>query len=351
MSRILRNEYLAAVILVIGGVACDRAADFDRVVVYSSVDRVFAEPVLKRASEALGIEVVGVYDTEEAKGTGLVARIVARKDSPDGDLFWSGDPGRAAQVKLAGATTPLPEAITSRVPIEFRDPESHWIGFSARLRVLLVNDALAAGATPPLSIVRLADPEVAPHVAIANPMFGTTSYHLAALAEALGEDAALAWLDALARNGARFVASNGEVKRMVVDGRVAFGLTDSDDAAEAIASGAKVRVTLLDQMGWGEKPLGTLVLPNTLSSIRNGPNPEGARRVAEFLLSNDVSTMLGASCGQVSLVSGLDSPGASVQLADLKAMAVDPAACGARLESLLPKLREFWDSRASVSSK
>src|SRR5262245_56864215 len=73
---------------------CSRGGG-ERVVVYTTVDRVFAEPVLARAAETLGIDVVGVYDTEEAKSTGLVARLIARKDDPDGDLFWSGDPARA----------------------------------------------------------------------------------------------------------------------------------------------------------------------------------------------------------------------------------------------------------------
>jgi iron(III) transport system substrate-binding protein len=322
---------------------CSRDDAADRVVVYSSVDRVFAEPVLRRASEALGLDVVGVYDTEEAKGTGLVARIVARKDSPDGDLFWSGDPGRAEQVERAGATEPLVIAAAATIAPRFRDQDSHWIGFSARLRVLLVNDAAAAGTPAPTSILDLADPAVAKQVALANPLFGTTSYHAAALAEALGDEKLFEWLSRLRDHGARFAASNGEVKRLVVDGRAAFGLTDSDDAAEAIASGAAVRVVLLDQHEAGGAALGTLVLPNTLSRLRGGPNQNGATRVAEFLLGAEVAAMLGQSCGQVSLIPGVDSPGATVQLADLRAMAVDPAACGARLESLLPRLRLFLD--------
>lgn len=351
MASRKRGLGVVACLTALVAASCARSDDDSRVVVYSSVDRVFAEPVLKRASEVLGIEVVGVYDTEEAKGTGLVARIVAKKDDPDGDLFWSGDPARAEQVKLAGATTPLPDSLAGRVAPEYRDGDSHWIGFSARMRVLLVNDGLAGGGVPPLSILQLADPEIAPRVALANPAFGTTSYHLAALAETLGEEAALDWLGALAKNGARFVASNGEVKRMVVDGRAAFGLTDSDDAAEAIASGAKVSVALLDQIGYGQEPLGTLVLPNTLSMLAGGPNPAGASRVAEFLLSQEVATMLAKSCGQTALVAGLESPGASVALAEWKPMRVDPAACGARLQTLLPRLRAFADARGSSSDK
>lgn len=333
-------------------VTCSREATKPRVVVYSSVDRVFAEPVLRRASEALGLDVIGVYDTEEAKGTGLVARMIAKKDAPDGDLFWSGDPARAEQVKLAGATTPFRPEIASRVPAQFCDPDFHWIGFSARLRVLLVNDA-AAGSTPaPTRLLELSDPAIAPKVALASPLFGTTSYHVAALAEAMGEEPALSWLKDLSDRGARFAASNGEVKRLVVEGRVAFGLTDSDDAAEALAAGAKVRVMLLDAIESDTPAFGTLVLPNTLSQLAGGPNPTGAAAVVDFLLGQEVATMLAASCAQTSLVPGLESLGVSAHFPGLESgftpMRVDAAACGARLESLLPRLREFMDTRASA---
>lgn len=342
-------------VLLCGGLAlaaCTREAKKARVVVYSSVDRVFAEPVLRRASEALGLEVVGVYDTEEAKGTGLVARMIAKKDSPDGDLFWSGDPARAVQVKLAGATTAFPQEVTNRVAAPFRDPDSHWIGFSARLRVLLVNDTAAGSTSAPSRLLDLSDPAIAPRVALANPLFGTTSYHVAALAEAIGEDAAMVWLKDLSDRGARFAASNGEVKRLVVEGRVAFGLTDSDDAAEALAAGAKVRVVLLDSTENATPAFGTLVLPNTLSQLAGGPNPSGAATVVEFLLGQEVATMLAASCAQTSLVPGLESPGSSRHFAGLDSglvpMRVDAAKCGARLEAMLPRLREFMDSRASA---
>ena len=48
-----------------------------QVVVYTSVDQVFAEPVLQALEQQQGIEVLAVYDTEETKSTGVLNRLLA----------------------------------------------------------------------------------------------------------------------------------------------------------------------------------------------------------------------------------------------------------------------------------
>ena len=69
--------------------------DNNQVVVYTSVDQVFSEPVLMAFENKTGIKVKAVYDTEEAKSTGVLNRLLSEKDNPRCDVFWSGDPMRA----------------------------------------------------------------------------------------------------------------------------------------------------------------------------------------------------------------------------------------------------------------
>lgn len=176
------------------GPAAGATAGGVRVVVYTSVDRIFAEPVLQAAGKELGLEVTGVYDTEETKSTGLVNRLIARKDNPDGDLFWSGDPMRAALLKSAGVTAAYTPKGAETIATVFKDADGHWTGFSARMRVMLVNTTLVKPGEEPRSVLELTDPRWKDRVAIANPLFGTTSFHVAALFEAIGEDRARAWL-------------------------------------------------------------------------------------------------------------------------------------------------------------
>jgi iron(III) transport system substrate-binding protein len=126
---------------------------------------------------------------------------------------------------------------------------------------------------------------------------------------------------------------------------MAMGLADSDDAAEAISHGQPVRAVLLDQTTSSGEPLGNLIIPNTLSLIRGGPNPEGARRVFDFLLSVDAQKMLAESCAQAPLLRGVPTPERVVRLDNVKSMKVDYAAVAARLDRIMPLLKDWVDGK------
>ncbi|MDP7638890.1 MAG: extracellular solute-binding protein [Candidatus Hydrogenedentes bacterium] len=332
--------FLLALVLTRCGPA-GNPVDSQRVVVYTSVDRIFSEPVLQRAAQILDVDVIGVYDTEETKSTGLVNRLIAKKENPDGDLFWSGDPARAALLKVEGITAAYDSPAAAPIPDAFKDPDRHWIGFSARTRVLLANTDLVSAGEEPKNIFDLTQAKWKGQVAIANPLFGTTSFHMAALVQALGEEEAFRWLDNLRANGVRLVSSNGEVKRQVASGSVAVGLTDSDDAAEAMADGQPVRAILLDQAREPAPPLGNLVIPNTVSLIEGGPNPEDARKVFDFLLSAETQALLAASCAQAPLDPAVAVPDNVVSLGGLVPMKVDYATCAEVLQRIMTRL-DTW---------
>ena len=82
---------LAAIGVIIAGVLGWRYAetpdDAPVVVVYVSEDQVFSEPILKDFEKAAGIRVNAVYDTEEAKSTGAINRLIAEKDNPQADVY------------------------------------------------------------------------------------------------------------------------------------------------------------------------------------------------------------------------------------------------------------------------
>ncbi len=63
----------------------------ETVVVYTSVDQVFSEPVLRACEARQGFKVRAVFDTEETKSTGILNRLIAEAENPQADLFWSGD--------------------------------------------------------------------------------------------------------------------------------------------------------------------------------------------------------------------------------------------------------------------
>jgi iron(III) transport system substrate-binding protein len=244
------------------------------VVVYTSVDDIFARPIAEQFENQTGIEVKLVPDTEEAKSTGLVNRLIAEKKRPQCDVFWSGDPIRAGILKSKDISAPYQSPAAAGLPPQFSDPAHHFTSFSTRARVIIYNTELVPAGGVPRSVRDLTNAKWKGGACIANPLFGTTSMHAAAWLESMGDDAAREFFAALAANHVRVLSSNGEVKRRVAAGDFAFGLTDTDDALGAMAEGKPVNFVLPDQDG-----AGTLLVPNAAVLIAGAPHPENAKKL------------------------------------------------------------------------
>ncbi|MGH7291076.1 MAG: extracellular solute-binding protein, partial [Myxococcota bacterium] len=322
--------------------ACSRGAVHD-VVVYTSVDDIFARPIAARFERATGIPVRLVPDTEEAKSTGLLNRLLAERQRPRADVFWSGDPVRAAILKAHGVSTPYRSPGTDGLPAQFSDPDHHWTGFSARARVVVYNRDLVPRDAAPRSVLDLLDPRFAGRACIANPLFGTTSMHAAALFAVLGDDRARAFFDGFLANGGKIVASNGDVRRRVANGECAVGITDTDDARVAQLEGRPIAVVYPDADG-----MGTLIIPNCAVLIAGGPNPAGGRAFIDYLLSPETELTLAASpAAQMPLRSGVPVPAGVVPIGDLTPMSVVYADLAQRLPDLASSYLKAWVDRAS----
>jgi iron(III) transport system substrate-binding protein len=305
-------------------------------VAYTSVDQVFSEPIFRYCESATGTSVRGLFDTEETKSTGVLNRLIAEAEHPQADVFWSGDPVRPFALVGRGLVEPYRSPAASALPRTLRAEDGTWTGFAARARVLLVNNRLVPEAETPRSMRDLAETRWRGRTAIANPLFGTTTMHVAALFSAWGDEEAKAFLGRLEDNGVRIASSNGEVKRLVASGEIAFGLTDTDDAHEALGDGAPVRVVYPDQ-----DELGTLVMPTVVVLIKGGPHPEAGRRFIDCLLSAEVERRLAVSAAHMPLRAGVAVPDGVRGVDSLRAMEVNYAEVARVMERIQPWLREW----------
>ncbi len=306
------------------------------VVVYTSVDQVFSEPVFQAFEREAGIRVRPVFDTEETKSTGVLNRLIAEADHPQADVFWSGDPVRPFVLIKRGLVQPYVSPQADGLPAQLRAPDGSWTGVAARARVLLVNRRLVTSPDTPRSIRDLADPRWKGKGAIANPLFGTTTMHVAALFAAWGDAGAKAFLEALKTNGVRIASSNGEVKRLVVGGEVAFGLTDTDDANEARKEGAEVEVVYPDADG-----VGTLVMPTSVVLMAKAPHPETGKQLVDYLLSPDVERRMAEAAAHMPLRSGVVVPPGVKGVPEIRAMEIDYSRVADEMERVQPWLRQW----------
>jgi iron(III) transport system substrate-binding protein len=263
------------------------------VVVYTSVDQIYSEPILKEFENRTGIHVLAVYDVEAAKTTGLVNRLIAEEGRPQADVFWNGEFAQTLLLQQLGILAPYSSPASSDIPAQYKDSEGYWTGFGGRARVLLVNTNLLPPSEYPGSVFDLLDANLSgKDIGIAYPTFGTTATQAAALYAAIGPERARSFYIQLKSKGVRVVDGNSVVRDLVARGQIKLGLTDTDDACGALRSGAPVALVFLDQRAGG---LGTLIIPNTVAIIAGGSHPVEAQALVDYLLSKEIEEKLVAS--------------------------------------------------------
>ncbi|HDP89276.1 MAG TPA: hypothetical protein ENN42_04870 [Thioalkalivibrio sp.] len=104
-----------------------------RVVVYTSVDQVYSEPILQAFEDESGIEVRAVFDVEAAKTTGLVNRLIAERAAPQADVWWNGEFAQTLKLRDEGVLAPYRPQSAEGVPAHYR-AQGLWTGLAGRAR-------------------------------------------------------------------------------------------------------------------------------------------------------------------------------------------------------------------------
>lgn len=335
-SRLLRA--LLALLLALAICACGAGPNPDVVVVYSAHDLLFSEPILAEFERTSGIDVRIVGDTEASKTTGLVNRLLERRARPEADVFWNNEILNTVRLAELGMLVPELPASAADIPAEHRDPQGRWFGFAARARVLLYDTRQLGAEEAPRTLADLLRPELRGRVAIANPLFGTSATHAAALFQVLGPEEAQEFYRSLLANGCKVVPGNAHARDLVVRGEVAVCLTDTDDAHGAFLAGGSVEMIYPDQDG-----LGALVIPNTVMRLAGAPHPEAGRKLVEFLGSRRIEERLARSeAAQMPLRPGLAPADARFDLTRVRAMQVDWSAAAREWPACAQFLRETF---------
>jgi iron(III) transport system substrate-binding protein len=307
------------------------------VTAYVSADRPFSEPIMKEYERRTGVRVNVAYDTEETKSTGLANRLLAERSRPQADVFWSNEPVRTLVLKSRGVLAPYQSAAAQGIADTFRDPAGYWTGFSARLRVIVYNTTKVKDGDVPRSVFDLADPRWTGQVAIADPRFGSTSFHVAALYAELGDERMDDYFGRLKANDVKIVDGNSVVRDMVARGEVSVGLIDTDDVNVALEAKQPVAMVLPDRDG-----IGVPVMPNMVSLIANAPHPDEARRLIDYLLSPDVERALAESeAVQIPLHPGLSGPKNLPAIGSFKPMTLDYAKAASRVQDVTARLQRI----------
>lgn len=333
-----RNFAGTSVSLMLAGMSSKdaKAGIESTVTAYVALDREFSEPVLADFERRSGVRVRSKFDVESTKTIGLTNLIRSEASRPRADIFWNNEIINTIRLKRAGLLESYQPKHADDFPPDFRDPEGFWFGFAARARVLIVNRRFFGNDRKPASIMDLAEPRWRGNCGIAKPFFGTTATHAACLYAEWGQERADRYFDSLVQNGVQVLAGNKPVAEAVAAGRLAFGLTDTDDALVMAAQGHPVEIVYPDTAADG---FGTLFLPNTLAILKNSPNPEAARRAIDWLYRPETETRLSEGpSGQIPVSAKARKSSKVESPATVKAMKAEFESAADRFEDTMKRL-------------
>ena len=310
----------------------------NEVVVYTSHDQIYSEPILNDFRERTGIKVRAVYDVEATKTTGIVNRLIAEKEYPRCDVFWNNENSRIIVLKNRGLLSPYDSPSSAEIPERFKDPDTYWTGFGARARVIIYNTEIVKPEEIPRSIFDFTKEKWRGQFAMANPLFGTTATHAAAIFCLLGDEKAKQFFADLKVNQVIIAQGNSVVKDQVADGEIKAGLTDTDDVNMAILAGKPVGMVWPDQ-----DSIGTLLIPNTVALIANCPNPGNGRKLIDHLLAPETESRLAFSpSAQIPVRDNVRKPEEVQSFDSVKAMDIDYENIADRMEDTALYLQKVF---------
>ena len=260
------SKYLFFWVLLILLVGC--GSKRDSLTIYTSQDQVYAEPILRDFEKQSGIKIRAIYDSEAVKTVGLVNRLIFEKNNPQCDLFWNNEELRTRQLATKGV-------LNTSMRIE---------AFGTRTRQWVWNTNQISMASIPKDLFTLTNAHWRSKVAIALPLFGSTSTHFQILRQKWGKERWEQWCRGLIANDVITVDGNSVVVQLVGRGEVALGITDSDD----------IRAGLKNQLPIAGKSIveDGFIIRNSIGYIAGSPFQNLSKRLAEYLQSNSVKDSL-----------------------------------------------------------
>ena len=260
------SKYLGFWVLLVMLVGC--GSKRDSLTIYTSQDQVYAEPILRGFEKQSGIKIRAIYDSEAVKTVGLVNRLIFEKNNPQCDLFWNNEELRTRQLAAKGV-------LNTSMRIE---------AFGSRTRQWVWNTNQISMASIPKNLFTLTNAHWRSKVAIALPLFGSTSTHFQILRQKWGKERWNQWCRGLIANDVITVNGNSVVVQLVGRGEVALGITDSDD----------IRAGLKNQLPIAGKSIveDGFIIRNSIGYIAGSPYQNLSKRLAEYLQSNSVKNSL-----------------------------------------------------------
>jgi iron(III) transport system substrate-binding protein len=252
------------------------AQDASAVSIYTSNNQQAVQAITDEGRKALA----GLKLNFITGGSGqLLRRMEAEAARPQADIFWSSSANTLGAFKQLYEPYASPQL--SAIAPDLRDPANLWTASNLHVVVLMVNANQLGGQPAPKTWTDLFNPVFKGKVIIADPANSSTGYTILwGVRQMLGAEG----LRKLAAN-ISVTSQAPTVLRGVAQGEFTVGLTFESNAYAYVAGGQR-EISLVYPSD------GTFTSPEFLVLAKNAPNPAGAKRVFDHIVSKEVQVAL-----------------------------------------------------------
>tara|TARA_A100001011_G_scaffold78791_1_gene81413 strand:+ start:206 stop:1228 length:1023 start_codon:yes stop_codon:yes gene_type:complete len=318
MFRFVTGYFMVATFCALS-IATVRASEVN---VYSYRQPYLIEPMLEKFTDETGIKVNVLF-----AGKGLVDKMVQEGDSSPVDVLLTVDIGRLSDaVNQEVSQSFSSSVVNANIPSQYRDPDGHWVGLTARARVVYAS--IDRVAQDEITYEELAGPKWAGRLCTRS---GQNAYNLALFASLIahhGEAETIEWLKGVKANMARTPQGNdrGQVKG-IFSGEcdISIGNTyymakmrtnDKEPEQKDWAASAKIIMPNADGRGTHMNLSGAVL-------AKHAPNQDNGIKLIEFLTEDIAQEMYAETNHEYPLKEGVGISDMVASFGDLNADTLD----------------------------
>jgi iron(III) transport system substrate-binding protein len=281
-----------------------------KVVWYTSTPIETANKIVKAFEAETGVKV----EMFRSGGSAVLRRFLQEQQAGRivADVLTTSDPAATAGLARKGTFVPFKPTNFDKVLAEGKDADGAYVAQRLNMMTIYARSDKVAAADMPKTWSDLVDPKYKGKLVTTDPSYTALGLMtVATLSKKFGWD----YYQKLRANETMIVQGNQQVSDMLKRGErlICAGGLDSY-AADDRAAGHPI-VTIYPAEG-------ALIIPSPTAVVKGGPNPNAAKLLAEFMLSDTAQKFFPQDGGYAARID-IPPPAGSPKLADVKSMPIN----------------------------
>jgi len=300
-----------------------------KVVWYTSTPIATANKIVKAFEAETGVKV----ELFRSGGSQVIRRFMQEQQAGHlaADVLTTSDPAATAALARKGTFVAFKPTNFDKVPAEAKDANGAYVAQRLNMITIYVRHDKVADAAAPKTWSDLLDPRYKGQMVTTDPSYTALGLMtVATLAKKFG----WSFYEKLRAADTMVVQGNQQVADMLKNGErlIAAGALDSY-AADERKAGHPIATIYPSE--------GALIIASPTAVVKGSPNPNAAKLLAEFMLS-DTAQKLFPEDGGYAARTDIAAPAGSPKLADVKALAIDYDAIEKEAAQVKRKFNEIF---------